>query len=71
MCSARHDGSPVKIRKLIPVGIVRVDQDHRVVRGAAPERAGPRIQDAVDRLPSNVRPVLRVLLLPASDPRSA
>ena len=62
-------GAPARIagqiRKLIPVGIVRVDQDHRVVRGAAPERAGPRIENATDRLPLGIRgAVLEVLLLP-------
>ena len=32
---------------LIPVGVVRVDEDHRVVRRAPAERAGARVQDAV------------------------
>ena len=41
-----------EIGELVPVGVVRVDEDHRVVRGAAAERGRARIQHAVDRLPS-------------------
>ena len=32
---------------LIPVGVMRVDEDHRVVRRAPAERAGARVQDTV------------------------
>src|SRR6185436_7107954 len=60
-------GAPARIagqiRKLIPVGIVRVDQDHRVVRRAAPERARPRIEDTVHLLALERAPILQVLLL--------
>src|SRR5688572_16158348 len=52
-----------QVRKLIPVGIVRVDQNQRVVRGAAPERARPRIEDTVHLLALERAPVLQVLLL--------
>jgi hypothetical protein len=31
----------------VPVGVVRIDGDHRVVRGAAAERARARVEDAV------------------------
>ena len=34
-------------RDLVPIGVVRRHQDHRIVRGAAAERAGARIVDAV------------------------
>ena len=36
-----------QIGDLIPVGILRVHEDHRAVRGAAAERGGPRVQHAV------------------------
>ena len=34
-------------RDAVPIGIVRRHQDHRIVRGAAAERAGARIEDAL------------------------
>ena len=49
-----------EIRELVPVRVVRVDEDHRVVRGAAAERAGARVQHAVDALAVVRVAVLRV-----------
>ncbi len=34
---------------VVPVGIVRADEDHRIVRRAAAQRAGARIEDAAVR----------------------
>ena len=51
-CRRDQDGSPVQRGDVVPVGVVRVDQDHRVVRGAAAERAGARIEHAVAGRPS-------------------
>ena len=39
-----------QVGELIPVGVMRIDEDHRVVRGAAAKGAGARIPDRVDRL---------------------
>ena len=35
-------------RDRVPVGLVRIDQDHRVVGGAAAERASARVEHAID-----------------------
>ena len=40
--------SPVSCGDVIPVRVVRIDEDHRVVRRAAAERPRARIVDAVD-----------------------
>ena len=40
----------------VPVLIVRIDHDHRVVSGAAAERAGPRIENAILRRDELRRP---------------
>ena len=42
------------VRDLVPIRVVRVHEDHRVVRRAAAERAGARVEDAV-HLPGVVR----------------
>src|SRR5436309_15827619 len=47
----------------VPVRVVRIDQDRGVVGGAAAERSGPWIENAVDRLAAPLRVVLRVALL--------
>ena len=47
IAAARHDAIAGEIGDLIPVGVVRRHEDHRVVRGTAAQRAGARIPDAV------------------------
>ena len=47
--TARHERSPVSCGDVIPVRVVRQHEDHRVVRGAAAERRGARIEHAVRR----------------------
>ena len=37
-----------EIGDAVPVAVVRVDEDHGAVRGAAAQRAGARVEDAVD-----------------------
>ncbi len=54
-----------QVGDLIPVRVARADEDHRVVRGAAAERAGARIPDAV-----LVGDELRIALLLCRDRRS-
>ncbi len=44
----RPGGIAGQRRDRIPVRLVRIDQDHRIVRGAAAERAGARVEDAID-----------------------
>ena len=49
-----------QVRDLIPVGIVRVHQNHRAVGGASAEDAGARVEDAVDVPAVDRRAVARV-----------
>ncbi len=49
---------------VVPVGVVRIDENHRVVRGAPAERARARIVDAVDARPAMVLDELRIAPLP-------
>ena len=57
----------------VPVGVVRVDEDHRVVRGAATKRTRTRIQDAVHSLVVVfgyvlvVAPLLRIVFVVANE----
>ncbi len=63
-------GRPARIpgqrRDVLPVGLVRVDEDHCIVRGAAAERAGARVEHTlrsrlrITRLPRRVGIVLDV-----------
>ena len=52
-----------EVRKLVPVGVVGVDEDHRVVRRAATQRSRPGVPDAVDPLVVVVLDVLAILAL--------
>ncbi len=52
-----------QVGDVVPVGVVRRDGDHRVVRRASTERAGARIENAVDGLAVERVAVLRILLL--------
>ena len=47
----------------VPVGIMRVNQDHRIVRSAPAEGPGPRVKHAVDRLAAVVAHIFRILRL--------
>ena len=49
---------------VIPVGVVRIHEDHGVVRGASAEGAGARVVDAVHARPARVFDELRVAPLP-------
>ncbi len=49
MRAASQLRSPVSSRDVIPIRVVRIDQDHGVVGGAPAQRAGARIEDAVAR----------------------
>ena len=59
-----------QVGELVPVGVVRIDEDHRVVRRAAAERARARIPHAVDRLVVPLLQVLRIAAPAARCPRS-
>src|SRR3954453_22478833 len=42
---------------------MRVNQDHRVMSRATTQGSGPRVENAVDRDPTVVAPIFRILLL--------
>src|ERR1700678_580414 len=52
-----------KLRDLIPIRIMGIDQDHGIVGGATAESACPRIQHSVNPTAIPLLPVLRVLAL--------
>ena len=60
---ADQEGSPVSSAIVVPVGLVRIDQDHRIVGGAAAERAGTRIKHAIDSPAVQFAAVFRVSTL--------
>src|SRR5712691_12018243 len=51
--SAHFIGGPTlvscELGDIVPVSVVRIDQDHSVVSSAASQRTGPRVQHAVHR----------------------
>ena len=52
-----------QVGQLVPVGVVRTEEDHRVVRGTTSECTGARIQHAIDVLSIPRFPVVRIALL--------
>lgn len=52
-----------ELREVVPVAVVRVDRDHRVVRRTAAQGAGPRVEHAVHALAVPGFPVFRIALL--------
>ncbi len=48
---------------MIPVVVMRVDQNHRIVRGTTAQRPGARIQDPIDALAIPIFAVLVVATL--------
>ena len=53
-----------QVRNVVPIVVVRIDNDHGVVCGAAAKATGARIPDAVDGLAIVVRHVFVILVLP-------
>src|SRR5271170_7859009 len=49
-------------RDAVPIGVMRIDEDHGIVRGAATKGSGARIQDAINAL-VGIDPILGILLL--------